>query len=184
MAPSSYIVVQTHRHSTLCIFILPISHRFSLIKSYPSEQQLHRRFPNSFIHQALPCFYKPKTPSKMGNIYPYLNSTCHSYKSWQNWQSSSLCQIKSDYNCQPSHSVDFQIIFKGLSEHHPFYNQSIGGSDSKESAWNAGDLGSVPELGRAPGERNSFPLQYSYLKNPMDRGAWWATLHEVTKSQT
>ena len=49
-----------------------------------------------------------------------------------------------------------------------------GGSDSKESAHNAGDPGSVPGLGRSPGEGNGNPLQYSCLGNPMDGGAWWA----------
>ena len=47
-----------------------------------------------------------------------------------------------------------------------------GDSDGKESACNAGDLGSIPGLGRSPGEGNSYPLQYSSLENPMDRGAW------------
>ena len=59
-----------------------------------------------------------------------------------------------------------------------------GGSDSKESACHAGDLGSIPELGRSPGEENGNPLQYSCLENPMDSGAWWATVYVVTKSQT
>ena len=59
-----------------------------------------------------------------------------------------------------------------------------GGSDSKESARNAGDLGSVPGLRRSPGERNGYPLQYSCLENAMDRGAWWATVHGVAKSLT
>ena len=58
-----------------------------------------------------------------------------------------------------------------------------GGSDSKESACNAGDSGSIPESGRSPGEGNGNPLQYSCLENPMDRGIWWATVHGVTKSQ-
>ena len=53
-----------------------------------------------------------------------------------------------------------------------------------ESACNAGDLGSVLGSGRSPGERNGNPLQYFYLENPMDRGAWLATPHGVTKSQT
>ena len=57
-----------------------------------------------------------------------------------------------------------------------------GGSDSKESAYNAGDLGSIPGSGRSPGEGNGYPLQYSCLENPMDRGAWWAIVHGVTKS--
>ena len=52
-----------------------------------------------------------------------------------------------------------------------------GGSDSKESACNAGDLGLIPGLGRSPGEGNGNPLQYSCLENPMDGGAWWATVH-------
>ena len=59
-----------------------------------------------------------------------------------------------------------------------------GSSDSKESACNAGELGSIPGSGRSPEEGNSFPLQYSCLENPVDRGAWWATVHEVTKSRT
>ena len=49
-------------------------------------------------------------------------------------------------------------------------------SDSEESACNAGDPDSVAGLGRSPGEGNGYPLQYSYLKNPTDRGAWWATV--------
>ena len=49
---------------------------------------------------------------------------------------------------------------------------------------NAGDLGSIPGSGRFPGEGNGNPLQYSRLENSMDRGAWWATVHRVAKSQT
>ena len=59
-----------------------------------------------------------------------------------------------------------------------------GGSDGKESACNVGDLGSIPGLGRFPGEGNDYPLQYSGLENSMDRGAWWATVHGVAKSRT
>ena len=57
-----------------------------------------------------------------------------------------------------------------------------GGSDGKESACNARDVGSIPRSGRSPGEGNGNPLQYSYLENPADRGAWWATVHGVAKS--
>ena len=46
---------------------------------------------------------------------------------------------------------------------------------------NAGDMGSIPGLGKSSGEGNSRPLQYSCLRNPMDRGDWWATVHGVTK---
>ena len=59
-----------------------------------------------------------------------------------------------------------------------------GGSDSKESACNAGDLGSIPGSGKSPRVGNGNPHQYSCLENSVDRGAWWPTIHEVTKSQT
>ena len=52
-----------------------------------------------------------------------------------------------------------------------------GDSDSKESARNEGDLGSIPGSGRSPGKENGYALQYSCLENPMDRGAWQATVH-------
>ena len=57
-------------------------------------------------------------------------------------------------------------------------------SEDKASACNAGDLGSIPGLGRSPGEGNGNPLQYSCLENPMDRGAWRATVHGVANSWT
>ena len=59
----------------------------------------------------------------------------------------------------------------------------LGGSDSKESACNAGDLGLIPGSGRSPGEGHGNPLQYSCLENSMDRGIWQAIVYEVTKSQ-
>ena len=59
-----------------------------------------------------------------------------------------------------------------------------GGSDGKESAYNAGDLSLIPGLGRSPGEGNGHPHQYSGLENSIDRGAWQATVHGVTKSRT
>ena len=57
-----------------------------------------------------------------------------------------------------------------------------GGSDGKESAYNVGDLGSIPGLGRYPGRGHGNPLQYSCLENPMNRGAWWATVRGVAES--
>ena len=56
--------------------------------------------------------------------------------------------------------------------------------DRKESACNAGDPSSISGLGRSPGEGNGNPFQYSCLENSRDRGAWWATVHEVAESQT
>ena len=57
-----------------------------------------------------------------------------------------------------------------------------GGSDSKESACNAGDPDFIPGSGRSPGKGNGNPLQYSCLENYMDRGAWWTTVHGVRES--
>ena len=59
-----------------------------------------------------------------------------------------------------------------------------GSSVSKESACNAGDAGSTPGLGKFPGEGNGTPLQYPCQENPMDRGAWRATDHNLAKSRT
>ena len=56
-------------------------------------------------------------------------------------------------------------------------------SDSKESLFYAGDPGSIPGFGSSHGEGNGNPLQYSCLESPIDRGAWWDTIHGVTKSQ-
>ena len=58
------------------------------------------------------------------------------------------------------------------------------GSDGKEFATSAGDLGLIPGSGRFPGEGNGNPLQHSCLENPIDRGAWGATGHRIAKSQT
>ena len=81
---------------------------------------------------------------------------------------------KMEPSCTVSRNVNWCIQFWGFP----------GGSDSKESACNAGDSGSVPELGRFPGKGNGYPLQYSCLENSMDRGAWQALVHGVTKSCT
>jgi len=59
-----------------------------------------------------------------------------------------------------------------------------GGSEVKASSCNVGDLGSIPGSGRSPGEGNGNPLQYSCLENPMDRGAWWATVHGIANVTT
>ena len=59
-----------------------------------------------------------------------------------------------------------------------------GGSDGEESTCNLGDPGSIPGLGRSPGGEHGNPLQYSCLENPMDRGAWWATVHGIAELDT
>jgi len=58
---------------------------------------------------------------------------------------------------------------------------ALCGSDSIESAYDTGELGSTPGSGRSSGEGNGNPFQHSCLENSMDRGAWWATVHGITK---
>ena len=71
-------------------------------------------------------------------------------------------------------------MFRGIEDCPTVYIPSTsGGSDGKESTCRAGDLGSIPGLGRFPGKENSYWLQYSCLENSMDRGAWQATVHGV-----
>ena len=60
----------------------------------------------------------------------------------------------------------------------------LGASDSEESAYNAGNLGSIPGLGKSPGEGSDNLLQYSCLENRTERGAWRATVHGVAESDT
>ena len=68
----------------------------------------------------------------------------------------------------------FAFFFKLSSENSLGFP---GGSNDKESACNAEDPGSIPGSGRSPGEGKGYPLQYSFLENSMDRGAWQATVH-------
>ena len=89
-------------------------------------------------------------------------------------------------------SLEVQIVgYSDIkSQGHPNLKWDIvshgfpAGSNGKESACNAGDPDLIPELGKSPGEKNGNPLQYSCVKNSMDRGAWQATVHRVAKSWT
>ena len=74
--------------------------------------------------------------------------------------------------------LDWSLLLKSK-----LFSSFSGGSDDKEYACKVGELGVIPGLGSSPGERNDYPLQYSYLENSMNRGAWWARAHGVTKSQ-
>ena len=76
------------------------------------------------------------------------------------------------------------FVFKFFSMHVLLIVGFPGGSDDNEYPCNVGEPGSVPGLGRSPGEVNGNPLQYSCLENPMDRGAWQSTVHGVAKSWT
>ena len=75
-----------------------------------------------------------------------------------------------------------QRILKSLAHHWYLNKASPGGSDGKASTRNAGGPGLIPGWGRSPAEGHSNPLQHSCLENPMDRAAWWATVHRATES--
>ena len=75
-------------------------------------------------------------------------------------------------------------IAKSRTQLSSFHFEFPGGSDGKESACNAGDLGLIPGSGRSLGGGSGNPLQYSCLENPLDGEAWQATVHAITKSQT
>ena len=89
------------------------------------------------------------------------------------------------YEVQTSASVD-KVSLDTVSTAclHIVYGSIPGGSDGKGFACNVGDPGLILGSGRSPGEGNGKPLQYSIPENPMDRRAWRATVHGVTKSQT
>ena len=113
------------------------------------------------------------------------------------WKQLALCLIETRKEVS-KHFFFKKIMPKTHSTSilHIFCNRSIssnllsfflsfpGGSDGKEFAYNARDLGSIPGLARSPGGGHGNPLQYSCLLNPMDRGAWGAIVHGVKKSQT
>ena len=90
-----------------------------------------------------------------------------------NWTVLRMCGNKVSDNREYTTSFSLRLLVSGF----------LGGS-VVESACNAGDPHSIPESGRTPEEGNGYPLQYSCLEKPMDRGAWWATVHGAAKSQT
>ena len=97
-----------------------------------------------------------------------------------------LRTVSGSINRKPSINTKYWVVIIAI-QLFLNYNYPLcfpGGSDGKESACSAGDPGSVPALERSHGEGNGYLLQCSSLENPMDRGAWWATVHGVAKSQT
>ena len=81
--------------------------------------------------------------------------------------------------------LNVSLMFMGKAkEREQFGDSTEVGSVVKESTCNAGDPNLIPESGRSLGGGHNNPLQYSCLENPMDRGAWWSTVHKVTESQT
>ena len=101
----------------------------------------------------------------------------------ERWTPLSSCRPVAQ-NRSPTGSLCKMFFFAFYLFTYLFLLGFLCGSDGKESAYNAGDLGSIPWSGGSSGERNGNPLHYSCLENPVDRGAWWATVHGVAKSWT
>ena len=92
------------------------------------------------------------------------------------------CRQRIHGSCFCIHSASLCLLVGAFN---PFpFKGFPGGSEVKASSCNAGDLGLIPGLGRCTGEGNGNPLQYSCLENPMDREAWWATVHGAAKRRT
>ena len=89
-----------------------------------------------------------------------------------------VCRLGSS----PGPATKSQCDLEGVSETWIKNYRITGDSDGKESACNKRDLGSIPGSRRSPGEGNGYPLHYSCLENPMDRGAWRATVHGFAES--
>ena len=154
--------------------------------------------PSNHLNLCCPFFL---LPSIFPNILVFSNeSALHIW--WPKyWSFSFSISPSNEYSRLISFRMDWldplavQGILKSLLQHHSpkasilqpsafFWSCFPGGSDGKASACNVGDRGSIPELGRSPGEGNCYPLQCSGLENPMDRGAWRATVHGVAESRT
>ena len=86
-----------------------------------------------------------------------------------------ICQIQTTFKTSEFYLKIYQVSQQWIFP---------GGSAVKKLPANAGDISLIPRWGKSPGEENSNPLQYSCLGNPMDREAWWATVHGVAKSRT
>ena len=141
------------------LFTPPNTHPVTTIASNRCQSNVMEEVPSAFQRLISLCVLVP--PST-----PFLNS----------FTTLNICP----YLC---------LLFQSYPETGSFsssvkYDGSPGGSDGKESTGNAGDLGSIPGLGRCPGGGHGNPFQCSWLEHPMDRGAWWATVHGVTKSRT
>ena len=99
-------------------------------------------------------------------------SSSKKLKNFRNFPNMRILKINSLFHCN-----EFLIIEVVQVNANGCDIRDSDGSGVKASASNAGDQGSIPGLGRSPGEGNGNPLQYSCLKNPMDREAWQATVH-------
>ena len=145
------------------------------MKSQTLTEQLH-------FHFSLSC-----TGEENGN--PLQCSCLENPKDGKAWWAAVYGVTQSWTRLKRLSSSNSRSLIRSVGSNHKIrlyicYMGFPGGSEGKESACNAGDLGLIPGLGRSPGGGHWNPLQYSCLENPMDRGAWQAIVPGVTKSWT
>ena len=128
------------------------------IRVFSSESTLHMRWPKywSFSFRSIPSKEIPGADLLQNGL---VGSPCSPRDSQESSPTPQCKRINAYLLVTSNCFLPLVLVFPG-------------GSDSKASAYNVGDLGSIPGLGRSPGEGNSNPLQYSCLENPMDGGAW------------
>ena len=156
--------VMPSNHLILCCPLLLLPSIFPSIKVFSSELAL--------------CIRWPKYWSFSLNVNP--SNECSGLISFRiDWFDLLIVQgtLKSLLHSSKASILQHSAFFLSQLSHPHMTTRFPGGSDDKESAFNAGDLGSILGLGRSPGGGHGNPFQYSCLENPMDRGAWWATVH-------
>ena len=136
---------------------------------------------NSIGLVRIPIYKDRKTTNLEGLVNVTISQVITGLQSFERFGLLMSCSLCSNYELAITSSIlmlsSFLLHSSNACEYFP------GGSDGKESACNAGDLGSIPGSGRSPGEGNGYPLQYSHMEKSMHRRVWQATVHEVAKSR-
>ena len=144
-----------------------------------------------FISGSSPAIHQSVKTRRSCPTGSWVCAAALAHQSRREWKEATRRAVCSDYQPLGPGFIPAWHSWSGTGQLCTSFHSSVnsagaspGGSVVKTPPANAGDVGSVHGLGRSPGEGNGNPLQYSCLENLMDRGAWWATVHEVAKSRT
>ena len=146
-------------HSSVLALTIPWAEEPGRLCPWGHKQTLSKS-PQQLIYNAVLVSAVQQSESVMHIHISTLFQILFPYRLLQSIESSSLCCTASPYQLSILYIVSFP-----------------GGSEGKESGCNEGGLDLIAGLGRSLGEGNGYPLEYSYLENPMDRRAWWAIVH-------
>ena len=163
----------------------------------PKLAQIQVHQVSDAIQPSHPLLFPPTPAFKIfPSIRVFSNESALHIRWPKYWSFSFSISPSNGYSGLISFTIDWldllavQGTLKSVLQHHslkasfPWASGFPGGSSGKQSAYNVGDLGSIPGLRRPPGEGNGHLLQYSCLESPVDRGAWWATVHGVAELDT